>query len=461
MKYTMTFVADDYEKLVSSLFGDQSRECAAYLRCGVSVSAAETRLLVRTVEPVDASEVIESSAAHMRIASSSYMRALKQCDRERTAFVFVHSHPAGYERHSPQDDVEELKLFRTAHLRIERPAVHASVVLSDPARPVGRVWLADGTTRPISRIRVFGDRFRFFDEAPGQEPVPEFFDRQVRAFGADIQKLLGRITAGVIGNGGTGSAVTEQLIRLGIGRIITADGQRFEKSNVNRVYGSSARDDGTTKIEIMQRLAQHIGVGTRVVAIDKPITFRSVLEMFRECDVIFACTDEEWGRSLLTKFAIYYQIPVFDMAAKIDSDEGTIHSVQGRVTTLLPGSACLYCRGRITPRRVQLESLQVIAPEEAEQLRREGYAPELDDPAPAVIPFTTTVAAGAVNELLHRLTGYMGSDRRSTEVIYRFDSSAMSTNSRPAEPDCFCSERKWWGRGDRLPLLDVTWRPET
>jgi molybdopterin/thiamine biosynthesis adenylyltransferase len=263
-----------------------------------------------------------------------------------------------------------------------------------------------------------------------------------------------------VGNGGTGSATVEQLVRLGVGRIITADGQRFEKSNVNRVYGSSAHDGGAPKTEIVRRLADHIGLRTTMTVIDAPITFRSVLERFRECDLVFACTDDEWGRSLLTKFAIYYQIPVFDMGVKFDSDDGTINSVQGRVTTLLPGSACLYCRGRITPRRVQLESLQIIAPQEAEQLRREGYAPELGDPAPAVIPFTTTVAAGAVCELLHRLTGYMGSDRQSTEVIYRFDETAISRNARASDGECFCAQRKWWGRGDRTPFLGVTWRAE-
>ena len=76
-----------------------------------------------------------------------------------------------------------------------------------------------------------------------------------------------------------------------------------------------------------------------------------MLEEFRTCDAIFGCTDDEWGRSLLTRLAIYYAIPVFDMGVKIDSEDGIIRSINGRVTTLLPGTACLYCRGRITAER--------------------------------------------------------------------------------------------------------------
>ena len=43
----------------------------------------------------------------------------------------------------------------------------------------------------------------------------DVFDRQVRAFGADIQELLATLRIGIVGNGGTGSPVAEQLIRLG------------------------------------------------------------------------------------------------------------------------------------------------------------------------------------------------------------------------------------------------------
>ena len=460
MRYTITFLDADYDRLTEILFADRSVECAAYLLCGVSVDAIESKLLVREVIPVEPGDVLEASPTHIKIASRSFLRALKRADRQRCAFVFAHSHPFGYERHSRQDDIEEQKLFATAHVRVEKVNLHGSLVLSEPGKPVGRVWLPDGSERPVTRVRVLGERFKFYDDLKELPPTPEFFDRQVRAFGSDVQALLKQLTVGVVGAGGTGSAVAEQLIRLGVGALVIADGQRFEKSNVNRVYGSRAADEGGSKVSLLRRLAQDVGLGTKIVAVDRPVTYRSGLEPFKQCDVVFGCTDEEWGRSLLVRFALYYLTPVVDMGVRIDSEAGQINSVQGRVTTLLPGAACLYCRQRITPRRVALESLQVIAPDEADRLRKEGYAPELDNPAPAVITFTTSVAAGAINELLHRLTGYMGADRRSTEVLFYFDAGRVATNTRPPDDSCLCSNRKSWGRGDRSPLLDVTWRPE-
>ena len=187
---------------------------------------------------------------------------------------------------------------------------------------------------------------------------------------------------------------------------------------------------------------------------------QSVLKEFRDRDVIFSCTDDEWGRSLLSRLSIYYYIPVIDMGVKIDSKDGVVNSVQGRVTTLFPGSACLFCRGRVTAAGVRAEMLAAVSPDEAERLRKEGYAPELGGPAPAIIAFTTAVAAGAVSELLHMLTGFMGTERASTEVIYRFDDCRVGTNSTKSKPDCFCSQRDNWGKGDQPNFLGVTWRKE-
>jgi molybdopterin/thiamine biosynthesis adenylyltransferase len=292
------------------------------------------------------------------------------------------------------------------------------------------------------------------------EPNLTIYDRQVRAFGKQLQAVLKRLTVGVVGAGGTGSSVVEQLVRLGVGSLVVADGQRLDASNVTRGYGSRLIDVGIPKAALAERLAFEIGLGTHVRPIERPVTFRSALEAFRECDVIFGSTDDQWGRSLLTRLSIYYYVPVLDMGVKIDSADGRVHSIQGRVTKLFPGSACLFCRNRISAAWVRAEAINAVSPREGERLREEGYAPELAEPAPAVIPFTTAVAATALAEFLHMLTGFMGNERRSTEIILRFDSGDVRTNSTAGNPDCLCGDREKWGRGDRLTFLDSTWRPE-
>lgn len=460
MKYSITFFERELNLLSDHLVGIPNVERAAYLLCRPVNTASQVRLIVREVLPVEGSDVLESSSRHMKITPQSFIRAMKRADETKSCFVFVHSHPDGYPGHSPQDDAEEAKLFSTAYIRIRTAGVHGSLIFRQSGISAGRVWFNNGSFAPVERVRVIGKRFRFIFPNRQVEAIPEFFDRQVRVFGKDVQLLLKRLYVGIVGVGGVGSCVAEQLVRLGVGSLLIADGEKFEASNVNRVYGSRVVDADIAKVKLTERLAADIGLGTRVDVIPKSVTFESALSAFRDCDMIFGCTDDEFGRSLLTRFAIYYGVPVFDMGVKIDSENESIRSIQGRVTTLMPGTACLNCRGRISSERIRAESERAVNPEEATALEGEGYIPELDDPAPAVIAFTTAVAASGVSEFLHRLTGYMGDDRESSEVLHRFDETRIRTNKVTPREGCFCADRKYWGRADVKPFLDTTWRPE-
>src|SRR5215470_14585633 len=127
MRYSITFVEDDFEQLRRVLARSSGVENAAYLLCRQGRTEKETRLLVREVIPLEPEHVLEASPAHMKIGSASFRRAMKRADQEKCCFVFVHTHPDGHPSHSQQDDCEEAPLFRTAYNRIHTEAVHASL----------------------------------------------------------------------------------------------------------------------------------------------------------------------------------------------------------------------------------------------------------------------------------------------------------------------------------------------
>lgn len=459
MKYSLSFPEGLYADLMAHLFPIPFVEQAAFLLCKWSNSEQEKKLLVIEAILVKEDDIFEASTIHMKIKPQAFLRAMKRASDEKCSFVFIHSHPDGVDNFSLQDDREENKLFQTAYNRIHHSGIHASLVVTRDGLPRGRVWLSDLSTKPISKISVIGNNFRFrFHES--QLSDLKIFDRQVRAFGEDAQHLIGQLCIGVIGVGGTGSSVLEQLTRLGVRKVVIADGDAFDRTNVNRVYGSTANDHGIPKVDIAERSVHSKSLGIVVEKYDSPVTYKSILEKFRKCDVIFACTDDEWGRSLLTRFSIYYHIPVIDMGVKIQSKDGEIRSIEGRVTTLFPDAACLFCRNRINSRNIHFESLSILDPDAAQRLIEDGYAPELVTTAPSVIPFTTGIASEAISEFLNRITQFMGDGRRTTEVLHFFDQNRVRTNSRESEPDCFCSDKKFFGRGDVDPFLDVTWRPE-
>jgi len=268
--------------------------------------------------------------------------------------------------------------------------------------------------------------------------------------------LLGRLHIGVVGAGGTGSAIVEQLTRLGVGRLSVFDGDRFDSSNVNRVYGSSTGDSGRPKSEIAAGNVKRIGLGTKIEHYPMYIESEAATKVLRACDIVFGCTDDHTSRSILVRLSLWYLIPVFDMGVVVGTSDQLIRDVVGRVTTLLAGEACLFCRGRISAEVIRQEGL---LPEEREKQVRDGYIPPLATNAPAVITFTTAVAAQAVTELLQRLTGFMGAEPNPSEVLLRLNEREVSTNHLAPDAGCQCMDRDRWGRGDEPRFLRRGWLP--
>ena len=93
-----------------------------------------------------------------------------------------------------------------------------------------------------------------------------------------------------------------------------------------------------------------------------------------------------------------------------------------------------------------------MTPQERRRLADEGYAPALGGAEPAVVAFTTAVAAAAVNELLDRLIGY-GPRPRPSETLLRWHEREISINTAAPRPGHYCdphSGKMGWGAGRRF-----------
>ena len=144
-----------------------------------------------------------------------------------------------------------------------------------------------------------------------------------------------------------------------------------------------------------------IAPDAKVMTTQAKITLESTAKLLLDADVIFGCTDDNAGRLVLSRFASYLLTPVIDCGVLLSSGcGGQLVGIDGRVTVLTPGAACLVCRNRIDLQRAAAE---MLAPNEYRRLADEGYAPALSGAEPAVVAFTTQVAAAAVSELLERL----------------------------------------------------------
>ena len=170
----------------------------------------------------------------------------------------------------------------------------------------------------------------------------------------------------------------------------------------------------------------------------KKITSETTARLLGDVDIIFGCTDDNAGRLVLSRVASFFLTPVIDCGVLLSSGiDGLLSGIDGRVTVLAPGLACLVCRERIDFQQAHAETLPR---DEHQRLLDEGYAPALPGVEPAVVAFTTQVAAMVVGELLERLIHY-GPDPVPSEVLLRVHEREVSTNHQSPQNGHYCHPR--------------------
>lgn len=420
----------------------------------------ELRLLGQKIIWTPDEAYLRRSRDELLVTSDGYVPALGEAEREGCMAFWLHTHPGEYGApvSSIYDDKVDRQLADLFRLRTGS-RFYGALIVSPRGESIAfsaALFPEEGAKEAIGRMWVVGDAFRLISAFDAREaPVPDIYDRNVRAFGESIQSTLGQLRVGVVGAGGTGSAVCEQLVRLGVRHLRLFDPDTLTASNVTRVYGSTPTDVGREKVEIardhLQRIAPDLECETFASMMTLEVTARELID----CDIVFGCTDDNAGRLVLSRLATFMLTPVIDIGVLLSSGaNGHLTGIDGRITVLSPGAACLICRNRIDLARAAAE---LHTPEERQRLADEGYAPALGRVEPAVVAFTTAVAAAAVAELLERLIGY-GPEPRPSEILLRWHEREISTNVVQPREGHYCDPQSGkLGRGETKPFLEQTW----
>jgi hypothetical protein len=427
----------------------------------VEAPCGEVRLLSRSIAWVGEDSYKERKSDRLSIASQGYVGALATAERLGAVPVWFHTHPGHTGEPVPSSHDREVDRLLADVFRLRSASPFYGTLIASPRRDrqfafTGTLQAEGGPVERIDRLWTVGDDWRLtraYDSAEAE--ISPIFDRSVRAFGSAIQSSLGDLRIAIVGCGGTGSAVAEQLVRLGVRRLLLVDADRLTASNVTRVYGSTPADVGMPKVEILRNHLRAIAPDIDCEAVDSMITLESTARRLSSRDLVFGCTDDNAGRLVLSRIASYLLTPVIDVGVLLSSSgEGILSGIDGRVTVLSPGSACLVCRGRVDLARAAAE---LRTPEERRRLEDEGYAPALGRVEPAVVAYTTAVAAAAVNEFLERLIGY-GPTPRPSELLLRLHEREISTNTVPPRPGHYCDpDSGKLGAGTVAPFLEQLW----
>ncbi|MER9858467.1 MULTISPECIES: ThiF family adenylyltransferase [unclassified Mesorhizobium] len=418
---------------------DSKLESAAILLCEPVSEAGRIRLLVKEIHIASAHDYLERSAMRVRLDPNFCLSIEKSAKLNRLSLVYVHTHPSpGHPDFSPEDDATEAKL--SDYLSWRCPGVpHLALLFPRDAATRCRVM---GSSQAVPVVQVGGDIVCATEGA--QKLEMDRFDRQIRAFGEDGQKRIAALEVGIVGLGGTGSIVAQQLAHLGVMRFVLIDPDQVETSNLNRVVGAGPTDVLQSKVAVTERMIRSIRSEADIVAISGDVTARSVARRLSVTDFIFSCTDTHSSRHTINQLAYQYLIPTIDLGVAIGNsgDQATIGS---HVQMLAPGLPCLWCSNHLNAHRIREELMT------QEQRASDPYFEGGNGVRqPAVISLNGTTASLAITMFLSAVAGIPSRPRYLAYDAVRGRMNALAVAANPGCP--FCGPESTLGMGDRAPL---------
>jgi hypothetical protein len=424
-------------ELRAKLLESPKETCAILFGRAVKVNGRLERIVVREMQFLDDTDYLERSETSAQITPAIIALATQRARAKAESLIFVHTHPFALNEFSSIDGAGEQRLLEFLTRRTPG-TIHAACLIT-PEVTIARLL---GRKEPLEVVGV-GSDLMWGENLPtnGHNSI---FERQIRVFGEASQNRLQKISVGIVGVGGTGSIVLEQLAHLGVKRFLVIDPDVVERTNLNRLVGASEMDISKTKVETAASHAERINPNANVETIFGSVLLASVAQRLASTDFVFCCTDSHGSRAVLNQFAYQYLVPTIDMGVAIVADHGTISHIAGRVQMLAPGLGCLVCGNLLDPEAVRVDLLTDF------ERAADPYIIGIHEPAPAVISLNSTISSMAVTMFLSAVAAIPSRARLINYNGIKGTSRAALINRHPT---CFvCSCRGALARADEWPL---------
>ena len=162
--------------------------------------------------------------------------------------------------------------------------------------------------------------------------LPARYQRNQQMISTAQQLQLFNSKVVVVGAGGLGGYILEQLARLGVGAIVTIDDDVFEENNLNRQLLSSPATLGLVKVEVaVERLAD-VNPAVTVKPVRAQFCKQNGSELLAGADCVVDAVDNMTARLELAEVCRELQLPLV---------HGAIAGWYGHVATVLPGDDSL------------------------------------------------------------------------------------------------------------------------
>ena len=180
------------------------------------------------------------------------------------------------------------------------------------------------------------------------------YDRQ-SFLGNNAQEVISSVKIAVLGLGGGGAHIVQQLAHIGFRRYVIIDPDRIEDTNLNRLVGATIDDvnNKRLKIEISQRVIHNVCPDSEIEPF--PNKWQDKLDVLKECDIVFGCIDSFIQRRDLEAFTRRFLIPYIDIGMDVHRLKNKTPRIAGQVILSMPGCVCMQCMGYLNPKVLAIE----------------------------------------------------------------------------------------------------------
>lgn len=168
------------------------------------------------------------------------------------------------------------------------------------------------------------------------------FSRQ-SFLGEDAEERIGRCIVGVVGLGGGGSHIIQQLAHVGFQQYVLFDDDVVEDSNLNRLVGARAVDAlaETPKLHVAKTVIY--GLQPKATIRGHFGKWQTNPRLLRECHIVFGCVDGYRQRHELEVACRRHLCHYIDIG--MDVHGTSARSISGQVILSAPGGPCMRCMG--------------------------------------------------------------------------------------------------------------------
>lgn len=267
------------------------------------------------------------------------------------------------------------------------------------------------------------------------------YSRNEALFGAEGQERIAGTKVAIVGLGGLGSHIAQQLAYLGVVDFALVDFDVVDESNLNRLIGATEADvvNETPKVAVAERLIRAVQPSASINVATRPVAESE--DAIARADVVFGAVDRDIHRLEITRIAAGHAKVYIDAATDVEGEGDDL--VYGGRVIYCDGTRCLVC----LPDVLDQESIREdrLSPELLDAHRRiYGIAADvLDGTGPAVVSINGVIASISVTEFMVAVTGLRAPQ---AQLTYRAETGVVRRSVDQPSSDCYYCAGLWGTR---------------